>query len=86
MTKRYHGKNNFASIKPKNKNERMIYAQSNPKHINFIFKIVETHPHTAIPVQIDPELGIIAFHTTSSLESTLLSILESIPRSIKIIT
>lgn len=86
MTNKYRGKNTLALIKPKNNNERIIYAQTSPNQINFIFKIVKTYSHLAIPVQIDPQIGIIAFHTTSSLESELQAVLASIPRPLTILT
>lgn len=85
MTKAYHGKNSFYSILPQQQQEILIRIKSQPKDMNFIIKIVETYSHVALAVQIDPQNGILGFHTTKDQEDKLRAILNSIPRTLRIL-
>ena len=81
MTKRYHGKNILPTIIPESAEEALIIVQTAPQNINFILKIIESHNHLTIPVQIDPTQGILGFHTPKDQQELLRQILLSIPRS-----
>lgn len=85
MAKKYHGKNTFSHIRPARDEERRILVETSPRNINFILKIVETHSHLALPVQIDPSRGLLAFHTSKDQEKLLLDVLTGIPRPLVIL-
>lgn len=84
MARTYHGKNTYA-IKPLHEEEFLVIVQAKPADHNFIKKIVDTHSHTAIPVQLDPNQGLLGFYTLKDKYDTLLSILENIPRPLKVL-
>lgn len=84
MTKKYHGKNTLASIKPLSPDELLLKIQVAPQDINFVLKIIESHSHLVIPVQIDPAQGLLGLHTTKDQAALLNTILANIPRPIKI--
>lgn len=81
----YHGKNVLSSIRPENKEEVLVYIKTKREHINFIIKILETHSHLVIPVQLDPQKGYVGLHTPKDCLHELLIILENIPRPLVII-
>lgn len=85
MTKQYHGKNPFAALKPATPEEVLVLTETEPRHINFILKIIETHCHTAFPVQLDPARGLLGLFTTRDQLDLLLEVLKNIPRPLKII-
>ncbi len=85
MAKAYHGNNKAASIRPKSPAEILIEAKTLPEDINFIFKIIEAHSHTAFPVKLQPAEGRIGFHTNPDQKDELLNILKNLPRPVKIL-
>jgi len=85
MSKTYHGSNKMASIKPQHEDEMLILVQTSPEDINFVLKVVETHCHTALPVQLDPSQGLLGFHTTRNKSPELMSILEHMPRPLRVL-
>lgn len=85
MTRSYHGKNTLPLIKPNDSEETIILVQTAPKDINFILKIIESYSHLTIPVQLDPAQGLLGFHTPKDQQKLLYSILDNIPRTLKIL-
>lgn len=85
MTRKYHGKNNLAAIKPISPQELVLIIQTQPQALNFVLKILETHSHLVIPVQLDPGQGLLALHTPREHQDTVREILAHIPRPILII-
>lgn len=83
--KKYHGKDSVSSIRPDNEEELLIQIKVAPNDINFVLKIVETHNHLALPVQLDPARGLVGFHTPADQRELLLQVLAAIPRSLEII-
>ncbi|WP_034421438.1 DUF4911 domain-containing protein [Thermanaerosceptrum fracticalcis] len=81
----YHGKNTLSTIRPENREEALVKIKTKPEHINFIIKILETHSHLTIPVQLDPQEGYVGLHTPKDRLQELLIILENIPRPLEII-
>lgn len=83
MAHGYKGKNIAPGIVPRDGEEVLVTVMTEPQHINFIMKIVESHCHTALPLQITPEKGVLAFLTTGDRLGELQLILNSIPRPLK---
>ncbi|MCR4442256.1 MAG: DUF4911 domain-containing protein [Peptococcaceae bacterium] len=54
-------------------------------NLNYILRIMETHSHTAVPVQLDPAKGLLGFHTSKDRVDELLAILENIPRPLTVL-
>jgi len=85
MTRKYHGRNNLASIKPANSQELLLIIQTQPADLNFVLKILETHSHLVLPVQLDPAQGLLGLHIPSDQKDSVLQILVHLPRPIRII-
>lgn len=83
MTKAYHGKNSLSYITPRHDQEILIKVKTQQKDMNFVLKVIEAYSHMALAVQLDPQNGILGFHTTKDSQNELLLILESIPRNLE---
>lgn len=84
MTHNYKGKNIAPGITPRGLEEVLVHVETEPQHINFIMKIVESHCHTALPLQIAPDQGVLAFLTTHDKLDDLTNILSAIPRPLNV--
>ncbi len=85
MAPAYHGKNTLSAIRPESEVELLVEIKTEPEHINFIIKILETHSHIAIPVQLNPKEGYLGLHAPKDMAQGLFLILENIPRPLKVI-
>lgn len=85
MSHVYHGPNRMQKIRPENDLEVLIEILTLPEHINFILRLLESHCHVAVPVQLNPSKGHLGFHTTKDCLPELINILHAIPRPLEII-
>lgn len=70
--------NNFFS-------EIKITIRVDPRDINFVTKIIESHEGTAVVTTEDPKSGILSLRTSSSCADELFKILDTLPRDYTII-